>query len=60
VANKAHRNGSGLLLLFTHRLPPLALPLNVSYVTRRAPALIHPSGSWPLPGHPEAMKMRCR
>jgi hypothetical protein len=20
-------------------------------------ALIHPSGSWPLPGHPEAMKM---
>src|SRR5215207_8269624 len=23
----------------------------------RPPSLIHPSGSWPLPGHPEAMKM---
>src|SRR5215218_151355 len=23
-------------------------------------ALIHPSDPWPLPGHPEAMKMGCR
>src|SRR5215203_5080396 len=23
-------------------------------------ALIHPSDPWPLPGHPEAMKMSCR
>jgi hypothetical protein len=29
----------------------------ISFSKRAVPGSIHPSGSWPLPGHPEAMKM---
>jgi hypothetical protein len=41
----------------TPKVVPCAASLNVPALTL---ASIHPSGSWPWPGHPDAMKMSCR
>jgi hypothetical protein len=41
------------------RLRPVCMMTVVESLRFRRSA-IHPSGSWPLPGHPEAMKMSRR
>src|SRR5215203_1097601 len=44
-----HENGAAARAIFTPA--SILLPLELD---------IHPSDPWPLPGHPEAMKMSCR